>query len=176
MSISANSIRNYLLGQNIQCSLNTIKKYLAYLEEAYVVGKLTQYSTRAKRTLNYFEKLYDEDVSMNTIRQTGNRTDLTHNLENVVYNELLYRGYDLSVYREEGREIDFLAEKNGKQYLVQVAYSIAEESTYQREFALFDKLDQSRKKIIITMDEADFSTSTVEHIPVSRFLLSDQLS
>ena len=172
---SANSVRNFLASQKLSCSLNTIMNYLAYLEEAYVIRKVPQYSTKARRELAFFAKIYDEDVSFNTIRQPRGRFDLTHNLENIAYNELVYMGYEVSVYVSGGREIDFLAVKDGKEYLVQVAYSIAEEGTYEREFALFNALDQSRKKIIITNDEVDYSTSTVEHIPLSRFLAMSSL-
>lgn len=150
-------------------------KYLSYLEEAYVIAPIRQYSTKAKRELKYFQKIYNEDVAFNSIRQTSGRWDVTHNLENIVFNELLYRGYTLSVFTQDNLEIDFLAEKNNRQYLIQVAYSIAEESTYNREFALFNKIDQSRQKIIITNDDIDYSTSTVRHIRLKDFLLSDDL-
>ena len=125
--------------------------------------------------MKYYQKLYIEDVSFNSIRQTDGHWDITHNLENVVFNELLYRGFSLFVYKVDSQEIDFLAEKNNRQYLIQVAYSIAEESTYKREFALFNKLDQSREKIIITNDDFDFSTSTVRHIKLKDFLLNETL-
>lgn len=172
---SANSVRNYLSSQKLSCSINTIIDYLAHLEEAYVIRKVPQYSTRSKRELAFFAKIYDEDVSFNSIRQHKSRFDLTHNLENIVYNELVYMGYAVNVYTSGKREIDFLAMKDGKEYLVQVAYSIAEESTYEREFALFNMLDQSRKKIIITTDEVDYSTSTVEHLSLQRFLAMNSL-
>ena len=75
------------------------------------------------------------------------------------------------MFNKYGREIDFLAQKDGKEYLIQTAYSIAEEKTYPREFALFNTLDQSRRKIIIiTTDEFDYSTSTVRHISLAKFL------
>ena len=172
---SANSIQKVLKGQGIDCSLNTIVKYLSYLEEAYVISPIRQYSPKAKRELKYYQKLYIEDVSFNSIRQTDGHWDITHNLENVVFNELLYRGFSLFVYKVDSQEIDFLAEKNNRQYLIQVAYSIAEESTYKREFALFNKLDQSCEKIIITNDDFDFSTSTVRHIKLKDFLLNETL-
>ena len=172
---SANSVQNYLQSEKLQCSINTVMKYLSYLEEAYVIRKVPQYSTRAKRELAFFAKLYDEDVSFNTIRQHNGRFDLTHNLENVVYNELIYMGYEVSVYTKNNREIDFLSRKNGKEYLVQVAYSVSEESTYEREFALFNILDQSRKKILITNDDFDYSTSTVQHLSLQKFLGMDTL-
>ncbi len=156
-------------------SINTVMNYLAYLEEAYVIRKVPQYSTKSKRELAFFVKIYDEDVSFNTVRQHKGRFDLTHNLENIVYNELAYMGYAVNVYTSGKQEIDFLAAKDGKEYLVQVAYSIAEESTCEREFALFNVLDQSRKKIIITNDDVDYSTSTVEHISLPRFLAMGSL-
>lgn len=121
--------------------------------------------------IDFFKSFqYDEDVSFNTIRQHKGRFDLTHNLENVIFNELIYMGYEVSVFTKGNQKIDFLAVNDGKEYLIQVAYSIAEDSTYNREFALFNTLDQSRKKIIITNDDVNYSTSTVEHIPLSRFL------
>ena len=170
---SANSVQKFLKGQGFECSLNTILKYLSYLEEAYVISPIRQYSTKAKRELKYYQKLYVEDVSFNSIRQTDGHWNINHNLENIVYNELLYRGFNLFVFREGSQEVDFLAEKNNRQYLIQVAYSIAEESTYKREFALFNKLDQTREKIIITNDDFDFSTSTVRHINLKEFLINE---
>ena len=172
---SGNSIFNYLKSQKIECSINTVMKFLDYLEEAYVIRKIPQYSTKAKKQLDFYTKLYNEDVAFNTIRQINNRFDITHNLENVVYNELIYMGYSLTVFNINGKEIDFLAAKNGKEYFVQVAYSIAENSTYEREFAPFNMTDNSRKKIIITNDEIDYSTSTVQHIKLKDFLFMADL-
>ena len=172
---SANSIYNYLKSQKTECSINTVMKYLDYLEEAYVIRKLQQYSTKAKKKLDFYVKLYNEDVAFNSIRQTNGRFDLTHNLENIVYNELVFMGYALSVYNVNGREIDFLAVKDGKEFLIQVAYSVAEEQTYEREFAPFAITDNSRKKILITNDENDYSTSTVTHIRLKDFLLMRDL-
>lgn len=172
---SANSIFNYLKGQKIDCSINTVMKFLDYLEEAYVIRKIPQYSTKAKKQLEFYAKLYDEDVAFNSIRQMSGRFDLTHNLENVVYNELIFMKYKVSVFNVNGKEIDFLASKNGREYLIQVAYSVAEEQTYEREFAPFALLDNSRKKILITNDENDFSTSTVQHIKLKDFLMMNDL-
>lgn len=172
---SASSVQRYLQSEKLNCSINTVMKYLSYLEEAYVIRRVPQYSTRAKRELAFYAKLYDEDVSFNTIRQINGRYDLTHNLENIVYNELIYMGYEVYVFTKDNREIDFLSQRDGKEYLVQVAYSVAEESTYDREFALFNVLDQSRKKVLITNDDFDYSTSTVQHIKLPDFLQMNSL-
>ena len=124
---------------------------------------------------NYYYKLYDEDVSFNSIRTQGVHYDLTHNLENIVLNELVYMGYEVSVYSNKGQEIDFRAEKNNKIYLIQVAYSVAEDKIYEREISAFAEIDNSVKKIIITNDEIDYSTSTVYHYKLRDFLQMDEL-
>lgn len=172
---SAKSIADYMKGQNTSVSVPTVIKYLDYLKEAYVIEDIPLYSPKAKAKLNYYYKLYNEDVSMNSIRISGNRYDLTHNLENIVLNELIYQGYDVTVYNNKGREIDFRAVKDGKIYLIQVAYSVTEEKAYAREFSAFAGIDNTVKKIIITNDEIDYSTSTVYHYRLRDFLLMDAL-
>lgn len=172
---SAKSIADYMKGQNISVSVPTVIKYLGYLKEAYVIEDIPLYSPKAKAKLNYYYKLYDEDVSMNSIRVPGTRYDLTHNLENIVLNELVYMGYEVSVYSNKGREIDFRAVKGGKIYLVQVAYSVAEDKAYNREFSAFSGIDNSMKKIIITNDDIDYSTSTVYHYKLKDFLIMNEL-
>ena len=172
---SAKSIADYMKGQNTSVSVPTVIKYLDYLKEAYVIEDIPLYSPKAKAKLNYYYKLYNEDVSMNSIRISGNRYDLTHNLENIVLNELIYQGYDVTVYNNKGREIDFRAVKDGKIYLIQVAYSVTEEEAYAREFSAFAGIDNTVKKIIITNDEIDYSTSTVYHYRLRDFLLMDAL-
>lgn len=172
---SAKSIADYMKGQNISVSVPTVIKYLGYLKEAYVIEDIPLYSPKAKAKLNYYYKLYNEDVSLNSIRVSGTRYDLTHNLENIVLNELIYLGYEVTVYNNKGREIDFRAVRDGKLYLVQVAYSVAEEKAYDREFSAFSGIDNTMKKIIITNDDIDYSTSTVYHYKLRDFLLMNEL-
>lgn len=173
--ISANSIHTYIKQEHEQCSVNTIMKYIEYLEEAYIIESVKQYSTKTKRELKYYSKIYNADVALNSIRCMNNRYDLTHNLENIVYNELIYMGYELYVYNNDGKEIDFLASKDGKQYFVQVAYSVAEDKAYTREFAAFKNIDNLSQKIIITNDDIDYSTSIIRHIKLKDFLMMESL-
>ena len=173
--LSARSIHKYLVGQGIECSSNTILGYMHYLKEAYVIDELPQYSTKVKRELSFNTKLYNSDVSFNSLKVDNNRYDFDHNLENIVYNELLYMGYNLKVFDNKGKEIDFIATKNGVTYLVQVAYSVVDEKAYKREFSAFSNLDNSNQKILITNDAIDYSTSTVRHIRLEDFLLMDEL-
>lgn len=170
---SANSIKNYVEKEHSGCSLNTVMKYLAYLEEAYIIDSISQYSTKTKKELAYYKKVYNEDVCFNSLRCFDNRYDLTHNLENIVYNELVYRGYTLFVYDNNGKEVDFLAQKGGKKYYIQVAYSVVDSKAYDREFSAFIGLDGLSQKILITNDEIDYSTSVVRHVKLKDFLLSE---
>lgn len=172
---SASSIRDYIKQEHTSCSVNTIMKYLGYLEEAYIIESVKQYSPKTKKELSYYSKIYNADVCFNSIRCMNNRFDLTHNLENIVYNELIYMGYEVYVYNNNGKEIDFLATKGAKQYYVQVAYSVAEEKAYQREFNAFKNIDNLSQKIIITNDDIDYSTSVVKHIKLKDFLMMESL-
>ena len=173
--LSARSVEKYMRGAGLPCSVTTITKYIGYLEEAYAIATVKRYSGKTKRELEYYLKVYDEDVAFNSIRIMNNRYDLTHNFENVVYNELIYMGYSLQVYNDGSHEIDFIADKGNRRYYIQVAYSVAEEKAYEREFSAFAKLDNSCQKIVITNDEIDYSTSTVRHIRFKDFVLVNEL-
>ena len=172
---SARSVHDYLKSNGFPCSVTTITKYLGYLEEAFAIETVKLYSGKAKRELNYYQKTYDEDVCFNSIRCMNGRYDLSHNLENIVYNELVYMGYTLQVYYDGKEEIDFVAIKDSKQYYIQVAYSVAEEKAYNREFRALNNMDNSCQKILISNDELDYSTSTVRHIKLSDFLKMESL-
>ncbi len=172
---SAKSIYDYIRQKHDSCSINTIMKYLGYLEEAYIIETIKQYSTKTKRELAFYLKIYNADVASNSIRCLDNRYDLTHNLENIVYNELLYMGYNLTVYNNNGKEIDFLAQKDNKKYFVQVAYSVAEDKAYDREFGAFKDIDNLSQKIIITNDDIDYSTSIIHHVKFKDFILMQDL-
>ena len=172
---SAKSIHDYIKKEHESCSVNTIMKYLGYLEEAYIIESVKQYSTKTKKELSFYNKIYNADVALNSIRCTNNRYDLSHNLENIVYNELVYMGYEISVYNNAGKEIDFLAQLGNKKYFIQVAYSVMEDKAYTREFEAFSGIDNLSQKIIITNDDIDYSTSVVRHIKLKDFLLMEKL-
>lgn len=172
---SAKRIADIMQSNGTHCTSNTIQKWIGYLEEAYVIDELPKYSKKAGQKLAQSKKIYNSDVGLNSIRVTNGRYNLTHNLENVVYNELIYMGYAVYVYDNAGREIDFFAEKNNKHYYIQVAYSVVEDKAYDREFSAFKGISQNDKKIIITNDDTDYSTANVDHIPLKRFLLMDDI-
>ncbi len=172
---SARSVHKYMQNDFPELSTNTVYKFIEYLKEAYIIDEIPQYSTKTKQNLSYFQKIYNSDVCFNSLRAEDGHFDLDHNLENIVYNELIYMGYNLKVFKADKKEIDFLASKDGKQFLVQVAYSVTDKKAYEREMSVFNTLDNSMQKILITNDIVDFSTSTVRHIKLIDFLEMENL-
>lgn len=168
--ISARSIHNYVNKECNDVSLNTVLKYIEFLKEAYIIDEVSRYSSKTKKELAYYYKIYDADVCFNSLGILNNRFDLDHNLENIVYNELLYRGYTVKIFDNAGKEIDFIASKDGKSYYIQVAYSVVDEKAYAREFGAFVNVDPLSQKIIITTDEIDYSMSAIRHISLKDFL------
>ena len=83
---------------------------------------------------------------------------------------MLFRGYSVKIFDNGGKEIDFIAYKDGKSYYIQVAYSVVDEKAYAREFGAFINVDPLSQKIIITTDEIDYSTSAIRHISFKDFL------
>lgn len=173
---SAKSISDYMRSHGTNVSANTVQKWIDYLAEAYIIDQIPRFSKKAKKELEQSRKLYNSDVALNSIRCRDNRFDITHNLENIVYNELVFMGYGVSVFDNNGKEINFLAEKDGLRYFVQVAYSVAEDKTYEREFGAFRNISQADRKIIITNDDIDYSTSNIQHIRLADFLRMTSLS
>ena len=169
---SEHSIADYMRNNGSSSSENTIKKWLLYLEEAYIISSIPQYSAKAKKKLEFHEKIYNADVSLNSLRCLSGKYDLTHNMENIVYNELVVNDFKVEVYNNNGKEIDFRAVKDNKIYYIQVAYSVLNEKTYEREFSAFKGLSYLDNKIIITNDEIDYSTSEIRHIKFKDFLLN----
>ncbi len=172
---SSRNIESYLKSEQVDGSINTIIKYVSYLEEAYIIDRIKPLSTATKKELAYYFKIYDSDVAFNSILCIDNRYDISHNLENIVYNELIYMGYEVNVFNNNNKEIDFVAFKDNKKYYIQVAYSVAEDKAYEREFRAFNNIDNNSKKILITNDEIDYSTSVIEHIKLKDFLLMNSL-
>jgi len=172
---SVRSIYNYIKNDFPNISLSTIVRYIEHLKTAYIISEIPQYSLKTKSELKYYGKIYDTDVSFNSLYISDNRFDLDHNLENIVYNELLYMGYDLKVFDNRGKEIDFIASKENKTYYIQVAYSVYEDKTYNREINAFSNLNNINQKVLISNDDIDYSTSTIRHIKLKDFLLMNDL-
>lgn len=167
---SAAALARELKACGISLSVVTIQNHLAYLEEACLISSIAQFSDEEGRELYYYRKLYAEDVAFDNLRRLEVPIDYARRLENLVYHELVFRGYSLDLYRKDGLDVDFLAEKDGKRFLIQAAWSVAGEDLYAKKFAPLCRTSLTSNKILITTDEADFSTATVKHVRLKDFL------
>lgn len=175
---NANNVSNYLNKNENKAniSINTVYNYLSYFESAYLVHKVRRYDVIGKSILNRNEKYYIVDLGFRESLFGRNQGDISQTLENIVYIDLLRRGYNVNVGVFKDKEIDFVCRKNGKKIYVQVSYILSKESTIEREFSSLSKIEDNYPKYVISMDEIDLSRDGIKHMNIIDFLLTDDLS
>ena len=168
---SANKISEYLKSQRVDLPPKTILEYLTYLNNAYFVKRLRPADIQGKRQFQIGEKYYFEDLGIRHAIRPFRPNDIGQVLENIVCHHLLVNGYNLSVGRDGDREIDFVGEKDGEKIYVQVAYSVMDPKTYEREFGNLLAIKDNYPKMVITMDELEGSSyEGIKQIPIRKFL------
>ena len=123
--------------------------------------------------LQFQEKVYLTDHGIREAIYGNNFRDIGMVLENIVYMELLRRGYDVTIGKNKQPEVDFVAEKSGQRAYYQVAYLLTDEKTAEREFGAFRDIPDNFPKYVLTLDEFDFSRDGYQHINIRDFLLSE---
>ncbi len=140
----------------------TVNKYIEHMEDAFMLNRVNRFDVKGKKYIGTPYKIYFEDIGLRNARLNFRQIEGTHIMENIIYNELRYRGYKVDVgvvesreHDENGREIrkqleiDFIASMGSKRYYIQSAYAIPDEEKYRQETKSFDKAKDSFKKIII---------------------------
>ncbi len=149
-----------------------IYRYLDKMEEACLISRVRRYDIPTKRTLQKIEKHYLVDNGFLFACSDTNQIFLAHGLENIIYNELITRGYDVRIGKTYKDEIDFVAMKFGKKCFIQVAYSLADENVVKREFSAYDSVRDNSPKFVMSMDKLDFSYNHITHINIEDWLLN----
>ena len=168
---SANSISNYFKSQKVQTSVDTILSYLNIIERAFLIHKVPRNDLIGKKVLKTEKKYY---ISDHGIREAivGNNTKIIEMiLENIVYIELLRRGYQVYIGKINEYEIDFVAVKGSNIKYYQVSYLMETEETRNREFGVFELIKDNYPKYVVTMDKVDFSNKGIIHLNIEDFLL-----
>lgn len=147
--------------KNSSLSALTIDHYITYMQQAFMLSKVNRYDVKGKKYINTPYKIYFEDVGLRNARLDFRQIEETHLMENIIYNELRYRGYNVDVGVIDTREnvdgssqrrqleIDFVANQGNKRYYIQSAYDIPNEDKMKQETKSFDKTNDSFKKIIV---------------------------
>ena len=173
-NFSAESLSNYFANKdNREVSKVTLYNYLEYMSKAMLINKADRYDIRGKRILNGKYKYYLTDLGLGQVKNIGKRQQLGAYLENIVYNELISRGYDVKIGNLEKAEIDFIATRFKEKIYIQVAYILADDSVIEREFGAFKNIDDNYPKYVLTMDKFDFSQNGIIHKNVIDWLLEE---
>lgn len=151
---SAKSIADYLKSQRLRVGVETVQNYLAYFEEALLAHRTRRFDIKGRRLLEIYDKFYLGDVGMRHALLGFREGELTGVLENVVYLELLRRGYQVHIGKFGDREVDFLATRRGERLYVQVAYLLATPEMIEREFGVLKAIPDNYPKLVLSMDTA----------------------
>ena len=169
---SAKNISDYLKSQHTTISVNQIQNYTEYLNNAFLIHRVERYDLIGKRVFEIGEKYYFENMGIRNIVIGYRITDKAKILENLVYNHLLYKGYDIKVGYYGDKEIDFIGEKNGEKLYIQVALKIDSDKTAEREFGNLLKIQDNYPKIVVTEDTfSGNSYKGIRHCPIRQFLM-----
>ncbi|MDI9470318.1 MAG: ATP-binding protein [Bacillota bacterium] len=172
-TFSANSIKNYLKNESIKVSVDTVINYLEMCRQAFILDKVSRYDCVGKRILKVDEKYFINDHGFREAVGFSNIRDIERTLENIVYNELKSRSYDVNIGKVNEHEIDFIASKNKEIEYYQVAYLLESEKTRESEFGVYKNISDNFPKYVLSMDENDFSQNGIRHKNVIRFLMGE---
>jgi len=170
---SAQNVINFLKNEGREVSTLTVYSYLNALCKALLIRKVYRYDVHGRAVLKTLNKYYVTDLGIAQIKNNKSEMDKAFALENIVYNELIVKGYDVYTGKTKKGEVDFVATKPNKKKYIQVSYSIPNEDTKNREFGAYDVINDNYPKYIITLDKLEGETNGINQIHLLKFLLND---
>lgn len=175
-TFSATSLSKFLKSEHRTVAPETILNYIKYCCDAYLFYQVKRQDLQGKQLLATNEKYYIADHGIREAVFGGNMRDINLILENIVFMELLRRGYSVTVGKTGKKEVDFVCDKRGERIYIQVAYLLASEETIHREFDVYDSIRDHYPKYVVSLDEFDMSRNGIRHRNIRDFLLADSWS
>ena len=172
-TFSSTAISKYLKNEGWRVSPETVLNYLKACSDAFLFYQVRRQDLQGKKILTVNEKYYVADHGIREAVVGGNMRDINLVLENIVFMEALRRGYSVTVGKVGEREIDFVCERHGEKCYIQVAYLLAAEETVQREFGVYEHVQDNFPKYVVSLDEFDMSRNGVRHYNIRDFLLAE---
>lgn len=169
-TFASTSIAKFLKSEHRTVAPETILNYIKYCTDAYLFYQVNRQDLQGKQILATNEKYYMADHGLREAVFGGNMRDINLILENIVYMELLRRGYSVTVGKAGDREIDFVCQKQNQKLYVQVCYLLAAEETVNREFGVYASIPDNFPKYVVSMDEIDMSRDGIKHRRIRDFL------
>ncbi len=150
---TAKSISDYIKSQRLTSSSDTVQNYLYWLADAFMVHKVSRYDIKGKRQLEVYDKYFMGDTGFIFGVLGDKMQDISGKLENIVYLELISRGYKVSIGKLYNSEIDFIATKGGEKLYIQVAYLLAGQKVIDREFSPLEAVRDNYPKLVLSADK-----------------------
>lgn len=176
--VSANKIADTLKSNGYsKVTHDTIGNYLDFVCDAYLFYKAQRYDIKGRQYLKTLNKYYIADLGIRNSKLNYRQIEITHSLENIIYLDLIRRGYIVDIGKNNVKEIDFVARDDKNLYYIQVAYTLSDPDKKEQEVSSFYGLDDGYKKIVITMDDDPFVNlkNGYKKISVFDFLLNDNI-
>ncbi len=173
-TFSAGSLAKFFKSEQRSVSPETALNYIRYCCDAYLFYRVKRQDLQGKQILATSEKYYIADHGIREAVFGGNMRDINLVLENIVFLELLRRGYTVTVGKAGEKEVDFVCDKRGETLYVQVTYLLASEETVAREFGAYDSIRDNFPKYVVSMDELDLSRNGIKHRNIRDFLLAER--
>ena len=173
-TFSATSLSKFFKNEQRTVAPETILNYIKYCCDAFLFYQVKRQDLQGKQILASNEKYYIADHGIREAVFGGNMRDINLILENIVYLELLRRGYTVTVGKYGDKEVDFVCDKHGEKLYVQVTYLLASEETINREFGVYDNIRDNYPKYVVSLDEFDMSRNGIKHRNIRDFLLADK--
>lgn len=176
--VSANKIADTLKSNGYsKVTHDTIGNYLDFVCDAYLFYKAQRYDIKGRQYLKTLNKYYIADLGIRNSKLNYRQIEITHSLENIIYLDLIRRGYIVDIGKNNVKEIDFVARDDKNLYYIQVAYTLSDPNKNEQEVSSFYGLDDGYKKIVITMDDDPFVNlkNGYKKINVFDFLLNDNI-
>lgn len=172
-TFSANSISKYFKSEGRKAAPETVLNQLRGCEEAFLFHRVSRMDLVGKQILQANEKYYIADHGIRQAVYGNNQRDIQRVLENIVYMEMLRRGYSIYVGRIGNLEVDFICEKEGQRIYLQVSYLLASDETIEREFKSLLEINDNYPKYVLSMDRFDMSRKGIIHKYLPEFLLEE---
>lgn len=173
-TFSATSLSKYFKSENRKASPETILNYIKACEEAMLIYRVQRNDLVGKKILSVNEKYYIADHGIRQAVFENNERDINQIFENMVYLELLRRGYNIKIGKIGDLEVDFVCTKNRDDKIyIQVAYLLASPETIEREFSVLEKIQDNYPKYVISMDFFNLSRNGIKHLNIIEFLQKD---
>ena len=170
-TFSATSISKFFKSENRKVATETILNYIKACEEAFLVYRVARNDLLGKKILNVNEKYYIADHGIREAIMENNQKNINQVLENIVYFEMLRRGYNVKIGKVDNLEVDFVCKKNDETIYIQVSYLLASEDTKEREFSVLENIKDNYPKYVLSTDEFDMSRNGIKHVNLIEFLI-----